>query len=421
MNKYDNHTVSHTFVCSAPECPLVVDIRISPPRLTKSYLNLLMDKAKLYSRSTKAVNENPERYKNHNIIEATPFDALKILRKYLTDIFSNPGNSKKIAVQNKTFVMLFGTDCDALFQWLEFVPYSEWNADAETNDTFWKLPVLQSIDVDAPLEVKSQKDFLQDVITEVIQHMVNSKPEDVALGFVWTPLPAYNDQKKVLGCMDYPTHKRPIELESDTHPHYLGLGANRDFSDQLVLFAYHRQRYCDPKNSPYYLECLIGISGGRDSSDLEIEFVSARSKDENTLSEIEGAYKFLDIPLDTPLDTPNGDDWILGVYKSRIESAPRQKEEARNSLLIIGRARDSVKILDFANNKEMTYEEALKFLELPSGDVTLEWVEAMAGTKVSRIVFPFLSCCIEKACLDGQNEPAFWVASLLPALESMLL
>ena len=59
---------------------------------------------------------------------------------------------------------------------------------------------------------------------------------------------------------------------------------------------------------------------------------------------------------------------IIGLFNSRVQSAPRQADQARENLRIIGKARNSKKIELIAMDKSMTYEEALELL--PGVDAT---------------------------------------------------
>jgi len=194
--------------------------------------------------------------------------------------------------------------------------------------------------------------------------------------YAYNPLPAKNDIYSTLGCLDYAKDSRAnIDLEEQVHehPHYAGLGAVNDFSDALIAFAYERQRNSDPGNSPYYLECLQGIASGRNSADLQEKSVIAISMGEHTLKDIENAYKFFAISS----DTAGGDDHIIGLYESRIEAAPLYKEDARQCLLIIGQARQSEKIQAIANDRAMSFEEALDYLNI-SQDTPNDSIEAVA-------------------------------------------
>jgi ubiquitin carboxyl-terminal hydrolase 25/28 len=118
--KYDNFKEIHTFTCSNPACPVVVDIRISPPRLNKERLASLWDPAKVFKRGQKAIKDQPERYQDNRPL--TPIEVLSVLRTYLGDALNiNPAEKKRIAVRNKRFLLAFSDECDDIFEYLEFV------------------------------------------------------------------------------------------------------------------------------------------------------------------------------------------------------------------------------------------------------------------------------------------------------------
>lgn len=185
------------------------------------------------------------------------------------------------------------------------------------------------------------------------------------------------DIKRSLGFYGYPTNSRNVDLSVEPHPHYASLGALDNFADELLIWAYDRQCECDPRNRPYYLDCLSGLASGRDSVDLQTKVVMATSAGEYGLKEIEDAYKFFILDPNDNLT----DDHIIGNYISRIESAPRQKDEARNCLRKIARARNSDKIEAVANDKTMSHNEALEYLGV-SEDIDSETVIAVSEAMV---------------------------------------
>jgi len=219
------------------------------------------------------------------------------------------------------------------------------------------------------------RQFLSDIITELQVIIIKLSPE----GTLNMPLPALKDIERSLGYHDYPTRSRTIDLETLEHPYYASLGACENFTDELLSWAYDRQRDCDPTNRPYYFDCLQDLATGRGSPDLQMKVALAESAGELGLQAIKNAYKFF--ALDPT--TVEGDDHIMGLYKSRIESAPRQKDEARQSLLIIAKQRNSAKIEALANDRTMTFEEALEFLNV-SADTASDSIEASAVAMVSQ-------------------------------------
>jgi len=79
---------------------------------------------------------------------------------------------------------------------------------------------------------------------------------------------------------------------------------------------------------------------------------------------------FLPVGLQTSLANTDVVDCshIIGLFNSRVQSSPRQADQARENLRIIGKARNSKKIELVAMDKSMTYEEALELL--PGVDAT---------------------------------------------------
>jgi ubiquitin carboxyl-terminal hydrolase 25/28 len=202
------------------------------------------------------------------------------------------------------------------------------------------------------------------------------------------PVPALKYIERSLACFDYPTRSRTIDVSADEHPHYLSLGAVENFTDTLLEWAYDRQCQCDPVNKAYYLDCLNGIALGRGSSDLQMKVVMATSAGEHGLKAIEDSYKFFGLTS----ETAEGDDHVMGLYKSRIESAPRQKDEARECLAIIAKHRNSEKIEALVNDRTMSFEEALEFLQV-NHDTASDSIGASAVAVVSCSFLRFSAPC----------------------------
>jgi ubiquitin carboxyl-terminal hydrolase 25/28 len=200
-----------------------------------------------------------------------------------------------------------------------------------------------------------------------------SRPLDEGIRATVHPLPALKDIERSLQCFDYPTRNRMVDLSRDEHPYYISLGAVDNFTDKLIEWAYDRQCECDPSNKPYYLDCLQDLANGRQSSDLQLRVVMATSAGELGQKAIEESYRYFSLDP----ESVEGDDHIMGLYKSRIKSAPRQKDEARDCLLNIAKHRNSEKIEVLANDRTMSFEEALEFLSV-SADTASDSIEASA-------------------------------------------
>lgn len=173
---------------------------------------------------------------------------------------------------------------------------------------------------------EDQIHFLQDVMVELGQLIEDRRATDYPPNCQYTlSSPALKNIRKCWGCFDYPRKSRQIDLASVEHPHYASLGACEDFTDDLISYCYIKQKTCDRPNRPYYLDCLLGIASGRNSEDLQTEVAKEESSGELSLKAIRAAYAFFNIDP----ETIEGDGYIAGVYKSRMDSAPRQKDEAR--------------------------------------------------------------------------------------------
>lgn len=198
-----------------------------------------------------------------------------------------------------------------------------------------------------------------------------------------SPQPAIPDIESVLGCNGRLRRSRSVDLTLLEHPYYASLGAVDDLVDDHLGWAYERQCLTDPKNKPYYFDCIKDLAAGRESTELDMKVAMAVSAGEVGIKDIESAYQYFGI---SP-DTREGDEHIAGLYRSRIESAPRQKEEARERLSILANARNSMLLEELVNDKTLTFEEALQFLSVsPSTDA--DTIVAQATVQVScRIVF----------------------------------
>jgi ubiquitin carboxyl-terminal hydrolase 25/28 len=240
---------------------------------------------------------------------------------------------------------------------------------------FWRPPVITD----------ANRAFFEDVLIEIELHMTDRpKTEQQALNArpIHRAVPALKDIERSLGYFNYPTRSRTIDLSKEEHPYYFSLGAVDNFTDELLIWAYDRQCECDPSNKPYYLDCLQDLAAGRESSDLQTKVVMATSAGQHGLKAIEEAYKYFSL---SP-DTKEADDHIMGLYKSRIMSAPRQKDEAKDCLLILAKARNSEAMEALANDRSMTFEEALEFLSV-SADTASDSIEAAAVAMVSVFLY----------------------------------
>lgn len=144
---------------------------------------------------------------------------------------------------------------------------------------------------------------------------------------------------------DLKTKLKIRDLTSPEPSAYAGLGIVQDFSDDLVEWAYRRERDTDWRNAPYLLECLDWIAKNRYSSELQILVAMCRSQGDFTLEDANLAAKRLGLPSGWQ---SADEELIIGMFKSRLQDSPAQEHSMREDLKMIGQYRNSQAILDVA-------------------------------------------------------------------------
>lgn len=268
---------------------------------------------------------------------------------------------------------------------------------------FWNLPCP-----DGPDGNREQLNFLTDIKFELLELIRERDPERRLPEKSVSALKAIQQS---LGCWGYPQLLTQSNPDSVEHPYYASLGACENFTDDLIRYSYFKQKMCDAPNKRYYLDCLIGLAQGRKSTELEMEYAKEESCGEVRHSKILEAYRFF--CLDPSMTEE--DDYFIGVYRSRVENAPRQKEDARyvfkspiqmsmsfvtsktpcisyspdlslpfclrsKCLKIIGLARGSSKLVSVADDRSMSLQEAYDFLGVTEETLS-DTVEAAAQAK----------------------------------------
>jgi ubiquitin carboxyl-terminal hydrolase 25/28 len=130
-SKYNTLTEAHRWVCSGATCPVVVSIKISPPRLAKELLSPVTNPKKVNARGRRVIQEEPDRFVG--LMPIGPQQALTNLRTYLRDAkeVQDPDKLKKIAKRNKRLLLGFADECDSLFKYLDFTVVEEHGSDPD--------------------------------------------------------------------------------------------------------------------------------------------------------------------------------------------------------------------------------------------------------------------------------------------------
>lgn len=338
------------FQCSAAECSARLVIYFKPPRLVPDWVKQLTDKFMIKTRAEKAMAEEPKRFEGHAV--PLPVNVLSNLRVYIWNAIQTPEKSRKIPGHNKQFLLSLGESCADL---LEYVGFKREGED-------WLPPKPE---VPAPDYLTNSLNIRLDDLLRELSVLIVERPADerVTINSQYVPEWAKKDLGAVLGCLDFKQSilSRTVDLTEakEEHPWYAGLGATADFHDDLIEFSYQRQLEMDSDNTPYYLECLQGIAGGRHSEALDTKVAIEASKNRISLRDVKAAYK--ELGLDSRADFE--DDTIIGTFQSRISDAPKQEAEMRRALKIIGQNRQSEKIQHVASQAVTNYEQALLYLE----------------------------------------------------------
>ena len=389
-NKYHPVIATAEFACSAANCREThVKVEVSLPRLEARFIAYLKDEDRVVRRLRDAREAEPERFEDSP--QWAPH-AVALLRRYIKNIVERPPGSsdeRKIDKRNKGFFIQFGNgdDCVELFKYLEFTELVY----GQNNNEMWRVPVVEIV---RPTPIGSGLAFFQDVQSELENILMTS--EGSSAGPVLAPRAALPILKESLGMSGhYATTKfvgyDPADFET--------LGIPSDLHESMLWQAFGCQSQTDPANKLKYFQALTRVAFGRNHDDLNFKIATEESlmtavpvgavdddeemrrakalsmEDQGSTGRenLAAAYKYFDFPQ-IPI-TPDV-RVLLGRYEARIESAPVQKSEHREKLLVIFRALadkqrkeigqigDEVKKLKEVALGSMTVEEAQSYLEV---------------------------------------------------------
>jgi hypothetical protein len=137
---------------------------------------------------------------------------------------------------------------------------------------------------------------------------------------------------------------------------YNALGVPSDASDNLVVEAYQNQMLTatDARSYPFYLEFLQAISLERNSEVIQEACALEFSKGRYDMEALRKAFRSMGLAFED--DNSYDDNYILGMFHSRLEDMAMHERDLRNDLRIIGDFRGSRTICDIADNGEYIIE-----------------------------------------------------------------
>lgn len=115
----------HKFECSGANCPCVVAIDITPPRLPQRLVKLFNNEQQLYQRGLRTIQAEPERYAGYSPLK--PKMVFVFLRSYIVDAMTKAraAGTDRIQRRNKKYMLAFANECDELFEHLGFKAIEE--------------------------------------------------------------------------------------------------------------------------------------------------------------------------------------------------------------------------------------------------------------------------------------------------------
>jgi len=399
QDKYFPLVASASFTCSASSCDARVKIEVSSPRLEDRFLAYLQDDDRVLRQLRDAQEAEPGRY--DDAAQYTP-DAVSLLRRYIKNIVDKAaevppkgGPEQRIDKRNRRFYIQFGDgpECVELFQHLEFTEVLY----GKNNSEMWRVPVVEAV---RPTPIGSRLAFFQDVLSEL--ETVLTARQASSTGLVLSPQPALNMIKDSLGI---PAHYATTKFLAYDASDFEVLGVPADLHESMLWHAFLCQSQTDPANRAKYFQCLTRVAIGRNHEDLNLKIATeeslmmagpragiplgAASDDEaleqakkmsmqDQAGDLAVACRYFDFDkIPSVSDIPV----LIGRFRVRLESSPRQKSAHREKLLIIFRAManrhprgaaqagDEIKQLKEIACEAMSLSEAYAYLQVQPSEV----------------------------------------------------
>ncbi|KAJ2901817.1 ubiquitin carboxyl-terminal hydrolase [Zalerion maritima] len=417
--KYHPVSIIGRYSCSNPRCSFKITIEVSPPRLTPSLTDKLINQAGLDSRKTQAINlglvdeKTAENY-------ATPEVAYNTTIRVIKDLIYNPYQNHMLRKfdtrTNGKFLMIFGGENIKWLQYLELTfSQGEPGEDEVEGPSIWRFPEPPNRQdeyipgTQTPLIVATRTSFYQQCLAEL-----QCKP-----GLEGHRGEIKMDPKDVLRTIVVglgPVEKRTAATDddNDNHQAYKTIGVLRADSSQMVSFAYERQIALCPSMRGTLATALGDISMLRGDSDLQVRAAQEQSlaeqeaKNEQMLGDAahdalraveEAAYKYLLVGTDDLASAKKYPDIsIIGLARNRLEACPTDNTTLEK-LEDIANARNSEEIRNFidvmkveAAGGPMAPSDAYRLLDLdyseygPGGNIDKEIVVNVARANASESI-----------------------------------
>jgi ubiquitin carboxyl-terminal hydrolase 25/28 len=188
---------TYRFRCSAPQCPVEVQIHMRPPHLSDQDIETLTNQAQLRRRWEAAKAIAGERA---DTTMARRVDGPDFLNTYLQDALNPSKGKTRIPLLNKKFLKTFGRDCDSILTRLGFSKEVEEEEGGEPTQV-WYLPRPEEA---KDAEASALRTTIEDVRIE-LNSLILSIPENERVNARHKPMyptPSRDHIERALACHD---------------------------------------------------------------------------------------------------------------------------------------------------------------------------------------------------------------------------
>ncbi len=243
---------------------------------------------------------------------------------------------------------------------------------ANTSNDEWVPPYFYELGTLEPIVRESFKRKIWETVGLIISSCAPNEHKPINNAFNDGILPL----KQLLSCTDFltaaPKKNFRLPLNNYEYSAYVKLGAVETFSDNLIIKSYELQAKNDEENIPIYADAIRDISQMRSSQNLQFFVVNLMSLGVLTKSEIDEAYRALNID---PIITENmTDEMIIDAYKltstinnSNNNNSNSSKEtNLKGYLSTLANARKSKILNEYLNNEStsLTLQSAYEILNV---------------------------------------------------------
>ncbi|KAF4449784.1 Ubiquitin carboxyl-terminal hydrolase 2 [Fusarium austroafricanum] len=334
-SKYYPLVACEPFACSAGPCTFSVNLEISEPRMSRWWIDLLLDQDAIRKSVRAAKEQDPERYAaaTDDWAAQAPLN----LNTYLKNLLeaTSQENARSISKRNKRFFVLFGPRCFEIFRELEFEEETDIAEDGIDGGSFTPPIPPRPDGPSGTTQIGTYRAYIEDVRAEV-QCIIHKGGQPAEL---CTP-----SLHADLGCMEVLN----VDSVLVNIERYEIMGVLPNQSKEIVANAYKRQWELIPAKRKELIEALMGIANDLNDQDLSdfalmqsSLFESQPPAETQTTSDSSdltaAALQYIGL---RPLNNYDAQS-IVQAFRQKVSREPESANTAREMLVVISRAATS--------------------------------------------------------------------------------